>query len=82
MTYLIGFLVGFISCFGLMYWVGHKQQKKKEQALKGFNDSMTALNVTLSSIFRQHLLESQLKEALDREDYNEAARIRDLINKK
>lgn len=80
MDFILGILTGVALCLAYgNYLVRKQRQQIKQQREQQVN---TLVNAWLRSLHNHPTLDKQLQDAIDREDYAAAARIRDIINKK
>lgn len=81
MDFILGILTGVALCLAYgNYLVRKQRQQIKKQQEQQVN---TLVNAWLRSRHHQHpTLDKQLQDAIEREDFKEAARLRDIINKR
>jgi hypothetical protein len=83
--FISGLFTGMAVMLGLGYWLNEREKKRKKES-----SQRAAVNYFFkcmdNAIYYQGYrgpttLEQQLQSAIEREDFKEAARIRDLMNK-
>lgn len=83
MDFVLGILTGIVLMIVYSQWLSDRQYRRRiketERLTRAFHENMQNLRDTL---FPPQSLEQRLKDALDREDYEEAERIRNLMNKR
>lgn len=80
--FALGFFCGMMALYVYALFITHRQRKRQQEAIKDFQAAASAFQVILNTLSERHNLYALLKAAEDREDYEEAARLRDLINKR
>jgi hypothetical protein len=86
MDFLFGILTGIGLTMVYALWLSNREKKKKKQAqtmptFKDLMDLMESIDPINSVNPCNEVLQQRLKEAIASEDYEKAARIRDLIKK-
>lgn len=80
----MNFLLGIFTGFSIVYLWGYYllERKKKEEERQTREDIRYYIDLLWGLSGAPLTLEQQLNNAIAREDFNEAARLRDLMNKK
>lgn len=79
---LAGIIIGIVGMIAYSQWLSERlseQQDKRRQA--AVKSAIQELHRVMEATFPRPNLEQQLKDAIDREDYEEAERIKALIKK-
>lgn len=80
--FICGFFSGIAAVIAYILYVTHKQRQRLQEAIRSFKAASDAFKTILCAINEKYSLSVQLRAAEEREDYEEAARIRDILNKK
>lgn len=85
MDFVLGILTGIVLMIVYSQYLAAQQRKQQERAAKeaisAMRESFNILDGILRPRHHHNSLQQQLDDAIAREDFKEAARLRDLINK-
>lgn len=92
MDFILGIFTGMFFMIALGAWISERDKKRREKEVDRLIriwHAQSTVNDTLNGPFGKEVkermntlrLSDQLQSAIDRDDFEEAARIRDLINK-
>ena len=86
MEFLLGVITGLTSAILYGHYLNNQRKKEQEKQVKDFIGGVNTFASIVDEMARwkgfDKPLTQQLQDAIDREDFKEAARLRDLMNKK